>query len=161
QDVDQVKGSYARDRLDTILKELEVEGLFAKSISFETITLVSGQFQYDLPSDALDAVGIGMYIDPSQASSNPQNANELPVKDMRREEWQVLTRKDATGRPLKSFCHRVNVVPQVWYWPVPGSSEAGGIVRHQVHRLRADTTLGTVKPDYELYWNQFFIWELS
>lgn len=160
QSVDATRGAYARQVLDTILKELESEGLFAKSISFSTTTLVTGQFEYDMPADCLDVVGIGMWISADQAST-PDAADELPVKDVLRYQWQTQTTKEAAGRPLFYYCHRVPVIPQVWIWPVPSATENGSLIRFQIHRLRADAVDGTKTVDYERYWTQFFIWELA
>jgi hypothetical protein len=160
QNVDAARGAYAKSLLDTILKELENEGLFAKSISFESVTLVSGVFQYTMPTDCLDVIGIGMWISADQVGS-PNTADELPVKDILRDQWQTLTSKGAEARPLMYYCHRVDAVPAVWLWPTPGPSEAGSRIRFQVHRLRADATDGTKTLDYERYWTQFFIWELA
>jgi hypothetical protein len=159
QSADEARKSYARTLLDTIVKELEVEGLFAKSISFETITLESGTFVYTMPSDCLDVVGIGMYIAPGQPLTSA--ASELPVKDILRDQWQTIATKDSQSYPLMYYCHRVPAVPEVWLWPTPGPSEDGGLVRFQVHRLRADATDGSKTVDYERYWTQYFIWELA
>lgn len=164
QAIDITKGTRAKELLDTIVKELEMEGILAKSVSFEPVTLTAGTSIYPLSENTLDAFGVAMWIDPLQVAATPGSTanNELPVYPMDRKEWQTITSKDsAEDRPLKYYCHREFSIAQVYYWPVPGAGTTGGIVRHQVHRYRADATDGAATLDYEKSWTQFFIWELA
>lgn len=162
QQVDNIKGLFAKQLLDTIVKELEVEGIMAKSVSFETVTLAASTFVYTLSENTLDAFGVAMWIDPTQAATGLPATSELPVYPMQRMEWQTITTKDNTAdRPRKYYCHREFEQAQVYYWPTPDASGAGGVVRHQVHRYRADATDGTATLDYEKPWTQYFIHELA
>lgn len=160
QSINQVRTSYALSLLDTILKSVQDEGIYAKSVTFQTVTLSVGVFEYMMDPDVLDVIGIGMWISSDQAS-DPLAANELPVKDVPRDTWQTQTSKDAQGRPIQYYCHRAESIPQVWIWPVPSSSEDGSLIRFQVHRLRADSTDANTTADAERYWQQFLIYELS
>lgn len=164
QQVDNTKGMLAKQLLDTIVKELEMEGILAKSVSFESVTLTAGTSIYTLSANTLDAFGVAMWIDPLQVAAAPGSTSnsELPVYPMDRKEWQTITSKDSPAdRPLKYYCHREFAQPQVYYWPVPDSTTTGGIVRHQVHRYRADATDGAATLDYEKSWTQYFIHELA
>ncbi len=160
QAVDSAKSAVARNLLDTICKGLEAEGIMARSVSFQLITLATDTFRYDMPSSVLDVFGAAMWIDPTQALT-PDAANELLVTEKTRDEWQRLTSKDAEARPLFYYVHRQASPIQVWVWPRPGASENGGLIRFQCHRLRADANDGAVTLDYEVYWEQYFIWELA
>lgn len=161
QPVDSVKGAFAKQKLDTIVKELENEGIFAKSVAFETVSIVSGQYIYTLSTGTLDAFGVAMWVDPLQAAQGTAANSELAVPAMGRMEWQTITTKAATGRPLKYYCHREPSPPEVYFWPTPSASEDGGAVRFQVHRFRADATDGNATLDYEKTWTQYFITRLA
>lgn len=160
QSINQVRTAHALLLLDTTIKSLQREGIFAKSVSFQTITLATGVTVYTMATDVLDVVGIGMWIDATQAST-PDAASELPVKDVLRDTWQTNSSKGSEGRPLQYYCHRAEEVPQVWIWPTPSASENGSLIRFQVHRLRADTTNANDTLDAERYWQQYFIYELA
>lgn len=160
QSINQVKTTHALSLLDTIMKAVQDEGIFARSVSFQTITLASGVFEYTMDSDVLDVVGIGMWISADQAS-DPTNAVELPVKDILRDSWQTNTVKTSVGPPLMYYCHRAEAIPQVWIWPKPSATEDGSLIRFQVHRLKADSTDANRTADAERYWQQFLIYELA
>lgn len=160
QSINAVRTTHALTLLDTILKGVQDEGIFARSVSFQTITLVAGQYVYTMASDVLDVVGMGMWISADQAST-PTAASELPVKDVLRDVWQTRSSKDAQGPPHEYYCHRAEAIPQVWIWPTPSSSESGSLIRFQVHRLRADSTDANATADAERYWQQFLIYELA
>lgn len=160
QSINAVRTAHALTLLDTILKGVQDEGIYARSVAFQTITLVAGQYVYTMASDVLDVVGIGMWISADQAS-NPTAASELPVKDVPRDTWQTQSSKTSQGRPLQYYCHRAEAIPQVWLWPTPSSVEGGSLVRFQVHRLKADATDGNATADAERYWQQFLIYELA
>jgi len=160
QSIDQVRTAHALELLRVIITSLQREGIFAKSVAFETITLVSGQTVYTMSSDVLDVIGQGMWISADQASTS-DTASELPVQDVLRDIWQTNASKGSQGRPLLYYCHRAEEIPQVWLWPVPSGSEDGSLIRFQVHRLRADTSDANATIDAERYWHQYFVDELS
>jgi hypothetical protein len=160
QSINQARSAHALLLLDTIMKGVQDEGIYARSVAFQTITLTVGTYVYTMDPDVLDVVGIGMWISADQAGS-PTAANELPVKDVLRDTWQTQTSKDAEGRPIQYYCHRAEAIPQVWIWPKPSASEDGSLIRFQVHRLKADTSDANATADAERYWQQFLIYELA
>lgn len=160
QSLDAARAATGRLLLDSILKELENEGIYARSAKFELVTIVSGTFKYTMPTDCLDLFGTAMWISADQAST-PDAASELPVNDITRDRWQRLQPKNSTGRPIYYYPHRELFPIEAWLWPIPDASSDGSLLRFQTHRLRSDATDGAKTVDYEVYWTQFFIWELS
>lgn len=148
-----------REFLDTILQDLETEGLFARRVRFEEVTLEEGVYVYELDAATIDVVGTGMYIAPGQTLDRA--SGELPVKVIARENWQLLSAKDATGTPRMVFPDRGGTSVMATFWPIPSSTEDGGTVRLPVHRLSADTLEGAKTPDAERYWTGYFMWELG
>lgn len=161
QSINVARTNHALTFLDIILKGVQDEGIFARSVSFQTVTLSTGVYQYTMDPDVLDVIGIGMWISAEQAVASSTAANELPVKDVLRDTWQTQTSKDAEGRPIQYYCHRAEEIPQVWIWPRPSASEDGSLIRFQVHRLRADSTNANSTADAERYWQLFLVYELA
>lgn len=148
---------FAKDLLQSILDELQTEGVFARSVSLISVQLTAGTYIYDLPDTVFDLIEDGAYISPSE--TDPTKASsELPVMQRDRETWQGLSAKSATSRPTIFWCDRVANPIQVRLWPIPDES---GIIRFQAHRLLADVTDGNATVDLERFWQQYLIWELG
>lgn len=155
QDMTAQQSSAAVDFLSLIVHSVESEGLFARSIEFEEVTLVSGQDAYSLSVDTLDVTGKAMYVAPGQTQV------ELPVMPMSREQWQEIGVRETEGPPTRFYVHRTSSILELRLWLTPGDSEADGIVRLQSHRLRADVTDTTATPDFERYWADFLVSKLG
>jgi hypothetical protein len=149
----------ALDLLEVIVNSTATQGRFARAMDFRYILLVSGQSHYDLPTDVIDVVGYGAYIDPSQTATSP--SSEIAVSRLTRHDWEMLQGKNSTGTPQQYFVSRETDPAQVWFWPVPSSVEAGGSVRLECHRLRATMSEGQKTPDFERYWQDYFISQLA
>ncbi len=152
--------SAAVDFLGVIIRSPDAEGMFAKQIEFENVTLVSGTHIYTLDADILDLVGAAMYISPDNASIT-QADSELFVRPISRETWQELGSKSAEGPPTMYYLHRTGASLEVRFWPVPGDSEDDGVVRFQAQLLRADVTQAQNTVDFERYWTDYLVKKLA
>ena len=94
-----------------------------------------------------------MYIDPSETDID-HAGGEMPISPITRDQWQLQTAKDATGRPLQMYCHRVSSPPELRFWPTPTDSDEG-TVRLQVHRLAADSNDGAKTMDLERFCSSY------
>ena len=153
--------SYGKDELGLLLDQFAAGSNYAKKVTFETITLQTGVWNtYSLDAATIDIVGDAAFIDASVVDIT-QASGEIPVEEMSREEWQGLTNKGQTGRPLKFFQNRVGAQVQPWIWPIPSAAENNAHIRFQVRRWRANVTLGTDTIDVERYWVDGITWKLS
>lgn len=151
------RSALGRDLLETIVDEIQTEGVFARSVSMTTVALTSGTYTYTLPSTVFDCVENGSYIAASESDLTKATA-ETPVIQKDREAWQVLGSKAATGRPIMFWTDRSVFPIQVNLWPIP--NEAGHI-RFQTQRLLSDVEDSNVTVDLERYWVQYLLWELA
>jgi hypothetical protein len=161
QNVSEPERLGALDMLETIVNGLGAECRFAKTVDERSIILVLNQYAYPMPTDCLDVIGTARYIDPLQ--TDVTRAVELPVNRIDRDQWEAITGKNAVGRPTMYYVHRglASEPLEVRLWMIPGATEAGGTIRFQVHRLRATMLQGQKTPDFERYWQSFFIFELA
>lgn len=159
QNISSDKLSFAKDIIETILDDLEADGLRARAVAFEVLTLVAGQSAYVLEADVIDVVGEIMYIPPGTLDLN-HAAGEVPLISISREDWQLQTAKDMTGRPLQYYAHRAASPVELRIWPTPTTSDLGSL-RMQVHRLAADSNDAAKTLDLERYWSLYIIWELA
>lgn len=158
------QGSAARDLLQRIHNGLQAKGLFARTVDFANVTLITGQFGYTMPNSVLDVMGTAMFIAPGQpvtASPATESTTEIQVSEIQRDEWQSLSSKSASAQPTQYYAHRTGANVEVRYWPVPSSSESGGTIRHQVHRFRADVRDANATVDYERYWTEYLTLALA
>lgn len=158
QGLSEAKASYAKDLLGTIIDELQAHGLRARAVEFRDLQLVAAQSAYVLETDVLDVVGTAMFIDPDQDPDNA--ANEVPIVMIGRDEWQIISNKSATGRPIEFYVHRTESPPELRFWPIPDTSNAG-TVRLQIHRFAADSTDSSKTVDLERVFSQYVEWELA
>jgi ribosomal protein L21 len=154
-----VQATDARLSLDDIVKETAAEGIYAKSVTMENVTLVESQTDYVMDADVLDVIGTGAYIDASQLDI-AHASSETPITLIDREKWQRLSARSATGRPYLYFSDRSTVPVTVRIWPMPDSGNLG-TMRLQTHRLPANVTDGGVTAPYQRYWTQFLVYELA
>ncbi len=152
--------SFGRDALEFILDTMEAEGLRARAVEFDTVTLVADQSAYTLDTDVIDVVGRAMYIDPDEADIN-HAGGEISIIGVTRDQWQVNPAKDATGRPIWMYCHRTSSPPELRFWPTPTATEAGATVRLQIHRLAADSNDGAKTVDMERYWGLYLVYAIA
>lgn len=156
----EARQAVALDFLQVILDEISSEGVFARSVKFANIALVSGTFVYSLPDNVLEVIGNGAYIDPTNLDITKASV-ETPVLQKDREFWQAMSAKAAESRPTMFFNDRATVPTSVRLWPVPGDSEAGGTIRFQVQQLSADVSDPTKTLDLQRYWLPYMVWALG
>jgi hypothetical protein len=155
QEMTAQQASAAVDWLQLIVHSTECDGMFARDVEFETITLVASQNEYSLSASTLDCTGTAMWIPSGQTTV------ELPVSPISRERRQSLGVRTEGGPPTYYYIHRTADIAEAWIWPEPGTNEAGGTIRLQSHRLRADMTPTTVTPDFEGYWSNCLVTKLG
>lgn len=159
QNISADKLSFAKDIIETVLDDLEADGLRARAVAFETLPLVASQSAYALSADVIDVVGQIMYIPPG-ATDLDHASGEVPLIAITREDWQLQVAKDATGRPLQYYAHRAASPVELRVWPTPTAADLGTL-RMQVHRLAADSSDASKTLDLERYWSLYIIWELA
>lgn len=152
----------AKDELELIVDSLQAEGLFARSVEFEEISITSAEvtaetYKFALSSTALDVIGTAMYLD-ATVTDTERAAGETVIRSVNRDEWQRLSSKSATGRPTLCFVNRELTPIQVWVWPIP---DEAGTMRFQVHKLLADNQDTTKTPELQRYWGDYLVWELA
>lgn len=151
--------SWATDLLTMIVDELDTEGLFAKAVGFEYLTLQTGVFQYNFSTACIDVVDDGMFIPAGQPLNGA--AGEFQVRLVAQQEWAQISSKDAQGTPVLLWPNRVGTLIQGTIWPTPTAFENGGSIRIPCHRLRQGMTDQTATPDFERWWAPAFQWELA
>lgn len=159
QELSPAQATRGRAILEKLVDHLQVEGVAARTRPFETLALASGTRDYDLSTSTLDVEGDGAFIDASVADIEAASG-ETPVIAMTTQEWQGLTSKDATGRPMRYWVDRTGDTLSVSFWPTPADAEDGAHVRFVVHRLRADNLNGASTVDFERYWLEYIHWAL-
>jgi hypothetical protein len=152
------QAKYAYDELDLLARSTQTMGLFAKVMRFDIIPLAEGVASYTLATDVLDVDGDGAFIPVGQPLTAA--TGETPVKPISRERWQGLSNHAATGRPVEYFTDRTGSQIVYYVWPTPDASNAGNI-RIQSHRLRANMRDGNATPDFEPYWQEYFVAALA
>lgn len=157
QNLSTTKWSEGRDALSDIIDQLEAEGVFARSVGFQDVTMVVGQSDYELAQSVLDVQGTSVYVTPTDNIDAPQSPTYL--RSVRREEYMRLSNKDATSdRPVLVFVDRQTSPLVAKVWQPPGEA---GTIRFPVHRLRADTLNATSTVDLEAYWVQYLKYQLA
>lgn len=151
------KASLARDLLQTVLNELQTDGVMAHFVNAYTLTLVSGTYIYSMPAATVKVIEDGAYIAASETDIS-KASGETPVLQKDRETWQRLSAKSATSRPTLFYVEESLEPIRVFLWPIP---DEAGTIRFQLERTLADTTDGAATVDLPLYWTQFLIWELA
>ncbi len=159
QNISSDKLSLAKDFLEMILDDLEADGLRARAVAFETLALVAGQSAYVLEADVIDVVGQIMYIPPGTVDID-HAGGEIPLIPISREDWQLQTAKDMTGRPLQYYSHRAASPVELRIWPTPTVQDLGTL-RMQVHRLAADSNDASKTLDVERYWTLHITYKLG
>lgn len=153
------QAKYAMDELDLVVRSTHTDGLFAKVMRFEQVTLVAGTSNYTLPTYVLDLDGDGAFVPVGQPTSGGA-VGETPVRPISREKWQALSNQGASGRPVEYFTDRTGSAIVVYVWPIPDAGNAGTI-RFQAHRLRANAREGQATLEFEPYWQEYFVTALA
>lgn len=148
------------DLLGLIVQSTAAKGFFAKTVDFYNLTLIAADYTYSLPTNVIDVIGNAMYIPPGFTDVT-QAAAETYVSAATREQWHSTSGKGSQGVPSFYWANRTASAVEVRLWPVPSSSEAGGVVRFQVHRLRADVTDRTTTVDVERFWTEWLVYQLA
>jgi hypothetical protein len=149
------KASFGYTLLDTILDEIQTEGVFAKQVILEDTPLTADDYTYTMNAYVLDIVGDGMYIDASETDTTKASGETL-VKQIDREEWHRTSAKNASGRPTLFFFDRS--LRELKLWPIP---DQAGTIRFQIHKFMSDSYEGGATLELRQYWNQYLIYALA
>lgn len=147
------------DKLTRITTDAQSRGMFARTTVLQTVEpLEEGVDTYNLSADTLDVIGPAMYADPQQ--SDPAES-ETMVTAISKEKWHQLGTKATESRPTMFYVDRTLDLLSVRIWPIPGATEAGGKIRLQTHRFRADVRDPSATVDFERYWTDYLVAELA
>jgi hypothetical protein len=158
QSLDTAQSNYGAQLLQLIVKSVATMGRFAKVMTTENVTLISGTRNYTLSTTTLDVLFDGAFVPVGQSLTAAQG--ETPIIPMSRDKWQGLSTHNAQGRPTEYFADRSAAQVVVYFWPTPDSGNAG-TARMQVHRLRADVLDVNSTMEFETYWSEYFVCELA
>lgn len=157
QALDAPKSNAGKALLETIIKELEIYGVSARTVVLERVTVTALTNTYALEASTFDIVGSAVWIDGDDPDpDNPQAV--FPLRPVDREQRQIIDSEAASGQPTLFYVDQTTVPISVWLWPTPS---ADGYVRFQSRRLAADSTDTAKTPDLERYWVQYLIHELG
>lgn len=150
QSVTAQKSSWAEEMLDSLIAELVVEGIFPRDVKTYDLALVPGQESYAIPSWAFDVVDTAMW----RKDSTWPPLSEVPVFPVSRQTHMERQAKGATGLPREYFTDRSTDPLTVKLWPIPDSSQAGAVIRFQLHAVKQQS-VGTSAPDFERFWTDY------
>lgn len=128
----------ARRSLDFLLAEWANRGLNLWTIAEDTITLVAGQDEYDLPTDCVDLIE---HVCRTQI--NGQNT-DITLQRISVSTYAQIPNKGTTGRPYQIYVKR-DLAPTCKVWPIPDTSTTYTLVFWYLRRIedsgqRADLT---------------------
>lgn len=157
------------NELELILKGLSARGILARQVQWESVTIRNGIWQYTLSESTFDVFATAMYRAPTDTETQMNAPDvvataasaETPVQEKSREEFQRISAKSASSRPVMYWAQRTGAQVIVYFWPVPGVSEDTGTVRFQAHQWRADATDPNTTADVERFWEDYLTWELG
>jgi len=146
----------ARDFLDTIIDSLQAEGVQARAVRFDEVTLTAGTSTYNMDAEVIDVIGDAMYIPAGQTVSAA--AGETIVSPIDRESWQTISSKSSEGTPTMYWANKQPAQIQIRLWPIP---DEAGTIRFQVHQLFTDALDGQYTVELRQYWTNYLIWALA
>lgn len=151
------RASMAKDFLQAILDELQINGVFVRAVTRTYLTLTAGTAEYDLPDQVWDVIENGAYISADETDVT-KASSETPVIQKDREAWQQMSAKSSEGRPIIFWVDRTANPVKVVLWPIP---EEAGTIRFQTQRLLADVSEGQKTVDLERFWTLYLVWQLA
>src|SRR4030042_767327 len=69
--ISEERKGHGRQMLEMAIKNLAVHGLFAKTTTFELVTLVSGTSKYSMPDTVLNVIDRAKYMAPWESTDAP------------------------------------------------------------------------------------------
>jgi len=108
----------ARRSLNFLLTELANHGLNLWTYTEADITLVQGQYIYDLPEDCVDLVDQVI----RQNAGSQYNQTDLVIPRISLPTYDAIPNKLAQGRPVQVWVNRQTPTPQIYLWQVPNQS---------------------------------------
>ena len=121
----------ARRSLNFLLTELANHGLNLWTYTEADITLVQGQYIYDLPEDCVDLVDQVI----RQNAGSQYNQTDLVIPRISLPTYDAIPNKLAQGRPVQVWVNRQTPTPQIYLWQVPNQS---GYIFHYWYLRRVE-----------------------
>jgi hypothetical protein len=144
----------ARDLLDAVLDNLATDGVTAKTVEFQTVTVVADTSSYQLAESTLEVLE-PVWFSAAGQGEPPTTQTELKLVGSQR--WRELE-TDRTGTPMYLFADRGADGVLARLWPIPDDS---GTLRLRVQRMLMDAGPGTHTVELERYWVQYLIQALA
>lgn len=138
--------AFARRQLADLITELMASNVILRWVQFNTLTLTASTADYQLALGIEDVLGSLMYK-PAATSA------ETTIRQMRDEEWQRLTSKEADGVPSRCLVYKADEQLTLRFWPVPDLT--GATVRYRAHVRPFDMDDGSLCLDMPPYWTNW------
>lgn len=128
----------ARRSMNLLTIEWQNRGHNFWTIDSDTIPLVTGTAQYDLPADTIDLV------DHIIRTGTGTNQSDLSISRIDYNQYATIPAKNTQGRPIQVYIERL-AVPRINVWPVPDSGDYT-FVYWRLRRIQ-DAGSGVETPD--------------
>lgn len=128
----------ARRSMNLLTIEWQNRGHNFWTIDSDTIPLVTGTAQYDLPADTIDLV------DHIIRTGTGTNQSDLSISRIDYNQYATIPAKNTRGRPVQVYIERL-AVPRINVWPVPESDDYT-FVYWRLRRIQ-DAGSGVETPD--------------
>ena len=101
----------ARRSLNLLLADWANRGLNQWTIKQRTVTMVQGDGEYDLGTDVIDGLSVGLW----------RSNADYSLERLSRDQYLTIPNKTTQGRPNQFFVDR-QVTPNLKIWPIPENS---------------------------------------
>lgn len=142
---------HGRQQLEVLVDAVQAEGAIVTSVDRYSLTTVASQAGYAMPSQTLDVLGMGTYLESGSTSG------ESAIRPITREEYVLIPNKTSEGTPHLYYAERLMTIT-VYFWPVP---DAVGTIVLQRQKLLADVSKTTNTIEFERHWVNYFEWALG
>lgn len=140
--------AFARQWLLIKLESMRARLRLARPVETLEVPVVAGVREYVLPASVFDVLGDAML---------DVGGGELRLRQLGRDEYHMLTPRDATGAPSSYWPEKLSVI-RVHLWPVP---DVAGALRLQAARYQWAATSDANTPDAERYFAEYLVTALS
>lgn len=139
----------ARNFMQSTLKSLATMGIELDQTEDLTLDLTTGRAAYTLSGDTVDVIFPMM-------TAQHNSTSQLPVYRYTWGEYQQVTTKTSTGRPVACYVKLATNIT-LTFWPVP---EQPYTLSYRRTRLIMDATAGTT-PDLRVRFTDALVWTMA
>lgn len=104
----------ARRSLNLITMDWANQGLNMWTFESMSLSLVQGQYMYNLPTDTVDVIEMTIRTNAGNATTQ----NDLIIPRISVDTYSSLPNKLEQGRPIQYYIQRT-AMPVLYFWPVP------------------------------------------